>query len=72
MCLVDDWVGWVVDDWVGWVGSNPVFFFESICSVFGWVSDFGDIVNPSHVWLKKLETWVGWCDNTISEGPTCH
>jgi hypothetical protein len=56
------------------LGLDPTQFFgtEPTRSVFSCISDFGDGVNPSHVCLKKLETWVGWHDNTVSVGPTCH
>src|SRR6185312_4991966 len=57
-----------------WVGLDPtrIFGTEPTHSLFGCTSDFGDGVNPFHVWLKELGIRVGWHDNTVNEDPTCH
>ena len=49
--------------WMCWlrVGLAPtlVLRMEPTHPLFGCSSDFGDGVNPSHVWLRELEIWVG-------------
>ena len=57
-----------------WVGLDPtrILGTEPTHPLFGCTSDFGDGVNPFHVWLKELGIRVGWHDNTVNEGPTSH
>ena len=57
---------WVVLDPTRILGTEPTH------SLFGCTFDFGDGVNPFHVWLNELRIWVGWHDNIVNEGPTCH
>jgi hypothetical protein len=46
----------LVEGWVGWV--------ERI-SLFGCIFEFGDGVNPSHVWFKELGIGVVCYGKTI-------
>ena len=45
-----------------WVGLDPTLILrtEPTHLLFGCSSDFGDGVNPSHVWLRELGIRVGW------------
>ena len=62
---------WLRDEWVG-LDPTRILGTEPTHPLFGCTSDFGDGVNPFHVWLEELGIRVGWHDNTINEGPTYH
>ena len=62
---------WLRDQWVG-LDPTRILGTEPTHSLFGCTSDFGDGVNPFHVWLKELGIRVGWHDNTVNEGPIRH
>ena len=62
---------WLRDQWVG-LDPTRILGTEPTHPLFVCTSDFGDGVNPFHVWLKELGIRVGWHDNTVNEGPTCH
>jgi hypothetical protein len=53
--------------WDVWVGLAPSFVLgmEPTRLLFSCNSDFGDGINPSHVWLKELRLRVGWQGNTV-------
>ena len=44
---------------LGWIQLS-IWGTEPTHPLFGCSSDFGDGVNPSHVWLRELGVRVGW------------
>ena len=58
-----DGLGWIQPSFLGWV--EPI-------SLFGCTSNFGDGVNSSHIWLKKLGIGVGWQFNSVATGIGLH
>ena len=49
---------WLRDQWVG-LDPTQILGTEPIHPLFGCTSDFGDGVNPFHVWLEELGIRVG-------------